>query len=148
MMALGLLGCKKDPCKDVTCANDGVCFEGKCICPDGFEGANCETLQQETFDGNYAVSETCNLGNFDYEVQIITDSSDVHAVAIFNLVDLGLPVRATVTGNEIDIYKQVILDDTIFGSGLFADSLLTIDYELIPDSGAVLTCTVSGMLVE
>ena len=31
-----------NPCTDVTCENDGGCFEGVCICPDGFIGLNCQ----------------------------------------------------------------------------------------------------------
>ncbi len=32
-----------DPCEGVTCQNGGACLEGKCQCPTGFTGANCET---------------------------------------------------------------------------------------------------------
>lgn len=31
-----------DPCTDVICENDGVCFEGVCICQDGFIGLDCQ----------------------------------------------------------------------------------------------------------
>lgn len=146
LLVSSLFGCQSDPCKNVSCINDGICFEGKCLCPEGYEGVNCETLQQATYDGNYTVSETCNLGDYNYSIQIVTDSLDIHSIAIYNLVDLGIPVNATVNGNEIDIFKQVLVDDTISGSGLFTESLFIIEYELIPDSGATLTCTASGML--
>merc|ERR1712149_92721 len=33
----------KDPCKPDPCQNGGTCADGKCSCPDGFEGDNCET---------------------------------------------------------------------------------------------------------
>jgi hypothetical protein len=33
-----------DPCTDVTCENDGICFEGVCICPTGFIGLDCQFL--------------------------------------------------------------------------------------------------------
>lgn len=32
----------KDACKDVACLNGGACQSGKCICPTGFLGENCE----------------------------------------------------------------------------------------------------------
>ena len=38
-----LQSCDPDPCSDVACANGGECFDGTCICPDGFGGSNCET---------------------------------------------------------------------------------------------------------
>ncbi len=36
-------GCK-DPCKDQICLNGGTCVEGDCVCPNGYSGANCETV--------------------------------------------------------------------------------------------------------
>lgn len=31
-----------DPCENVTCLNEGVCADGKCTCPDGYTGTECE----------------------------------------------------------------------------------------------------------
>jgi len=36
-----LLASCKDECKDVICFNGGVCVDGTCACPPGFEGADC-----------------------------------------------------------------------------------------------------------
>lgn len=36
--------CKQDKCKDVTCKNGGSCSDGTCICPDGYSGTRCETI--------------------------------------------------------------------------------------------------------
>lgn len=33
-----------DPCMDVICENGGSCNNGKCACPQGYEGAYCETI--------------------------------------------------------------------------------------------------------
>lgn len=32
----------KDACKGVACLNGGSCQDGKCVCPSGYTGANCE----------------------------------------------------------------------------------------------------------
>lgn len=32
----------KNACADVACLNGGACQDGKCICPSGFIGVNCE----------------------------------------------------------------------------------------------------------
>lgn len=33
---------KADPCEDIKCQNGGTCTDGKCNCPNGWEGALCE----------------------------------------------------------------------------------------------------------
>lgn len=41
---LFLFSCSKsDPCEGVVCKNSGTCSDGKCQCPNGFEGSLCET---------------------------------------------------------------------------------------------------------
>ena len=43
-ITLILTSCSKsDPCEGIVCKNGGTCIEGKCQCPDGFEGTLCET---------------------------------------------------------------------------------------------------------
>lgn len=34
--------CKDCPCDDIACLNAGVCEDGECICPIGYEGNTCE----------------------------------------------------------------------------------------------------------
>ncbi|MCB0647814.1 MAG: calcium-binding EGF-like domain-containing protein [Saprospiraceae bacterium] len=34
---------KSDPCESLVCQNDGSCVDGKCQCPEGWEGTLCET---------------------------------------------------------------------------------------------------------
>jgi hypothetical protein len=36
--------CTKDDCEDVICQNNGICQDGKCQCPSGYAGENCETV--------------------------------------------------------------------------------------------------------
>lgn len=33
--------CSNDPCDDIDCLNDGYCANGACVCPDGYDGADC-----------------------------------------------------------------------------------------------------------
>ena len=42
---LVIAGCNSDPCKDIECQNGGQCLNGRCFCPDGFSGENCEFLE-------------------------------------------------------------------------------------------------------
>lgn len=36
--------CIKDTCEDVICQHNGICKEGKCQCPSGYSGDNCEIV--------------------------------------------------------------------------------------------------------
>ena len=36
-----ITSCNKDECENVVCLNGGVCVNGDCDCPDGWEGPNC-----------------------------------------------------------------------------------------------------------
>ena len=49
-----------DPCKDVKCQNGGTCKNGKCICPSGYEGDNCERLIAQKFTGNWTAFVDCS----------------------------------------------------------------------------------------
>jgi len=46
--------CVKDPCNDLKCQNRGVCTDGFCQCPTGYEGAECEILAASRYVGTWA----------------------------------------------------------------------------------------------
>lgn len=142
---IGLIGCKKDPCKDVSCLNGGVCVDGSCQCELGFEGPNCETEQRLAFVGEYAVEEACNLGDFSYTIEIIASPDDIRKVTITNFADFGLDVDALVDGTTIEIPSQMVDNKTLSGSGELVSDLLNIEYTLVPDSGQTLICNLFGV---
>ncbi len=37
------LSCSKDECEGVSCQHGGTCKSGKCVCPTGYSGVNCES---------------------------------------------------------------------------------------------------------
>ncbi|MCF8449723.1 MAG: calcium-binding EGF-like domain-containing protein [Taibaiella sp.] len=49
-------------CAGITCYNGGKCDSAKCICPVGYEGANCSKVTIEKFYGNWNVTST-NIGS-------------------------------------------------------------------------------------
>ena len=51
--------CEKKSCKNVSCPAGKTCYEGACVCPDGYEGSNCDTLSSTKYIGNWNVSENC-----------------------------------------------------------------------------------------
>lgn len=56
--------CEKNACDNVTCFNGGSCNVGKCLCPVGYEGTQCENKATARFEGVYAGLTTCNNGAY------------------------------------------------------------------------------------
>ena len=136
-------GCKKDPCKDVTCQNGGSCVDGSCVCPAGFEGTNCEVSTRAKFLGLYNVTETCPCEVYSYQFTISAGSSSATAIIIDNISHWG-PVNGTVSGNSLTIPTQQAFDSgfsiTVTGSGQLSGNILNMSYTLSAD-GESDSCT-------
>lgn len=50
------------PCENVVCLNGGVCDDGLCQCPLGYEGVKCETLWSTRYEGSFTASDECYTG--------------------------------------------------------------------------------------
>lgn len=46
-----LIGCTQDACKTnpPSCKSDATCYDGKCLCPDGFAGTDCGDTLRDPF---------------------------------------------------------------------------------------------------
>ena len=42
VIGAAVAGCNTDECADVNCLNGGVCNDGSCVCPEGFDGEYCQ----------------------------------------------------------------------------------------------------------
>lgn len=51
--AVTYTSCTRDSCKAIKCRNGGVCNDQFCMCPDGYEGTQCEILSRQKFIGRY-----------------------------------------------------------------------------------------------
>jgi hypothetical protein len=80
LFAMVLVSCNKDPeikyngtfidpCVKDTCYNGGVCLNGECICPSGYEGKQCLTTWNERYVASYEVNDNCNPNN-NYNISI------------------------------------------------------------------------------
>lgn len=61
IFSLVLTSCKKevvDKCEDVICYNGAVCEDGTCLCPEGYEGTNCQETESTKFLGEWEI--ICN----------------------------------------------------------------------------------------
>lgn len=112
--------CSTDKCKSIACAYGGVCKDGACICPSGYEGVQCETITRDKFIGTYNVSETGTITGtnvYTTSIEAANDSSitDVKISNFYNKIR-GY-VIAYVNADTIYINKQVVDGDTVQGSG-------------------------------
>lgn len=138
-----------DPCKDVECGGtNGSCFEGECVCNEGFEGTACADEWSTKFVGNFDGDDVCTIpvGAFSYPQKI----SKVSGVKVL-LEQFGgttYNVEANILrGAAADLTAQKISFDyttggrTFKGTGTLSGTKVTGDYEI--SSGGVVTdkCT-------
>lgn len=70
---VGYTACIKDHCGDVVCKNGGVCVNGACACPLGYEGDNCEKKWNEKYVGTWHATDSIykdNIARFKYDIAI------------------------------------------------------------------------------
>lgn len=142
-LIVSIAACSPDACEDVVCLNNGTCDSGHCVCPDGYEGLNCETEQRLAFVGSYAVSEACAQGDFAYSITIETASTSNTDVTIQNFSDFDLSVAASINGTSLTIPTQTVNASTISGNGEMVNDALLIDYTLTTSGGQTLVCTMT-----
>src|SRR5690606_13614489 len=65
-----LSSCEQDPCSELNCQNGGVCSNGYCQCPDGYESAECDITAASRFTGTYVGNMRCD--KFPIKVDTIT----------------------------------------------------------------------------
>jgi len=134
-----LAACTPDACEDVNCIN-GACENGDCICEIGFEGLNCETEQRLAFVATYNVEETCDQGNFSYQLTATAGTENSNDLIINNLGDFNFDVSANVDGNTFVIDHTTNTGATVVGNGTLTGGILTITYALTTTSGQTLNC--------
>lgn len=127
--AVFVSSCAEDKCKALVCANGGVCSEGACVCPSGWEGSQCETENRARFlNGNKSSWTVREDGSespeTQYPVSIVrsTDASQPTQVFIKNF-NGAFPenVKARVKGDSIYIDPQTFPEGSVVGQGYITD---------------------------
>lgn len=128
-----------DACQAISCAHGGVCHDGKCTCPTGYEGNNCEITTRDRYLGGWRVSEKGTLTSArEYQVAIEASNIDAAHVSLKNVYNyFTLPVNAYVQGDTLIIPNQQMQGKVIFGRG-YIDTVggntankLTLYYEVV-----------------
>lgn len=137
--------CTPDPCKDVTCLNNGTCNDGNCECVTGYEGTDCGTEVRAKFLGPYSVTDGCSAsGAATYSININKSNTEINVVLISNFWNLfANNVKATVNGTNLTIATQEPDNDgyKVTGNGTINGNTLTINYTVIAPGGASDVCT-------
>ncbi|HTN47684.1 MAG TPA: hypothetical protein VL098_15145 [Flavipsychrobacter sp.] len=112
----------EDKCKTISCAYDGICSEGKCICKTGYEGPQCEVLSRTKFMGPWTVTENGSITDASkYSISVEAGVSD-NEVRIINLRNFfEEPINAFVKGDTIYIPEQDVENQTVVGNGWIED---------------------------
>jgi hypothetical protein len=122
-ISVGYVACNRDKCKTLVCANGGICNLGTCICPSGYEGAQCETVSRNKFLGIWSVFEKGSISNAaQYTVTISafddpgnTDPSNVMIHPFYNYFKTN--VKAYVVRDTMFIPNQEYEGKLLFGIG-------------------------------
>lgn len=140
-------------CKDVDCGTYGTCFDGDCVCDDGYEigtSGKCDTEQRAKFLGTYNSSETCTPPSTgSYSNTITASGSDVTKVVISNFGDSGLNATATIDGYDVTVEPQTFtIGGTTFeitGDGQLnsAGTTITLNYEARTGGAVAFNCTIT-----
>ena len=133
-----LSSCKNEPCDDIICQNNGICIDGLCDCPDGFEGELCEEFSRQKILGNFDVSSDCVGDSSETNVwSIAASASTANEVLISSIHKPTLNVSATITdANAIEIEEQFVSDGifnyNVYGSGTIeSEGQFSMEYTVI-----------------
>ncbi len=59
---LSISACDRKSCTKVVCPSYEGCYQGECVCYNGYEGTDCATISSTKFTGNWLVTENCGNG--------------------------------------------------------------------------------------
>lgn len=127
--------CNQDECKDVVCQNGGTCTEGKCTCPSGVGGTNCETIYRTGYTNTYKGNGTDNAtpaGTYtDWRMTFSTVGTDLTKMEIVLKDNTSAPVvtlpitlsAMTATGSVFTITSTSANGATYTGTGNVSNSI-------------------------
>jgi hypothetical protein len=108
-----------DECKDVKCGDNGTCFEGECVCNEGYEGAECDLTWAAKFEGSYLGADVVtastagnDLGTYNLTTPAVVTSRSESSIRIANFGGFASFVDATISrANASDLTATKITID-------------------------------------
>jgi len=120
--AVTYTSCNSDKCKAIVCAYGGVCSDGACICPSGYEGTQCETISREKFLGVWMVLEKGTISNTAQYPVSLEKGNSITEVKIKNFRNSFVdPVNAYVKNDTMYIPQQTVNNNTVEGIAYIQD---------------------------
>lgn len=110
--------CTPDKCKAIACAYNGVCKDGACICPAGYEGAQCEVITRDKYAGTWTVMENgtyTSNAQYDIAIKYGITMTDMNITNFYNHIQA--PVAVKIQGDSIFIPQQIVENYEIQGWG-------------------------------
>ncbi len=136
-----------DPCKDVECGVNGECFEGSCVCLDGFEGSGCADEWAMKFLGTYTGTDGCG-GTLTKPVTITRLSGTTVRITNFGGFDSYVDVaikRATASAVTADLIDFSNVTDPagrrFTGDGTISGNSISATYTVTYTDNTSETCT-------
>jgi len=123
-----------DPCSNVDCG-PGMCEDGTCICPTGYEGTSCETESRSLTYGLYdlTMSECGATVTLDIDrMEIQERSGDIFSVSV-TLIEDGaenFTLDGTLSGNSLEATGESSGID-IITRGTFSEDSNTFTGEIV-----------------
>lgn len=124
--------CIKDKCGNVLCYNKGVCVDGQCTCPSGYEGAKCETGWFEKFAGEWNADDTYIRDTTDahvkYDIKISGVADSFKIYGLYDSLDAVMCKRRSLKEFTISSGQVMRSDSSIIirnGEGKIENGIVT-----------------------
>lgn len=120
--AVTFSSCNENKCKEIVCAYGGVCTDGQCLCPSGYEGNQCETITRDRYIDVWKVTEDGTFTNAAQYSVSVEAGPNITELRIKNFRNSFVDeVQAFVKGDSITIPNQVVDGHTVRGFGYLMD---------------------------
>ena len=123
-------GCgEEDPCKDVECGTNGTCFEGACVCNEGFEGSSCDTEWSAKFVTTFNGKDECTIpappATWTYSQSVVRVSESSVTLKSLGGTTYDVPANISRINSSDATAEKISFDVTVGGRVFKGEGVLT-----------------------